>query len=307
MNARGPIVALAVALAVALVATAHVARADPAPCVPPFCVQVETPHVQAQTPTFDPRLEAEARARAEAEARARAEAERIRLAFEARARAWAAWRAYFEWDAKVRAQAEADVRLRLDARLETEIRALPDRFAFVPPPVTPPPSFPELATPRVELGVVPLCVGLWSGARAPVHAGFCPNVRVRIDPSWSLTLDPSFTAQWSDRDGDATLGLSPGVAYSLLVGRGRLARAHLFVTGGLDSWVPLDSLRPNPDLFVGGHAGLGATVQANSDWGLTAEVRGLVRAGLGADSPIERERARMRAGFEARFAVTVGF
>jgi len=294
-------------VAVLVVAPLRVGRADPAPCVPPFCVQIETPPVRVQTPTIDPRIEAEARARAEAEARARADADRARVAFEARARAWAAWRAYYEWDAKLRAQAELDARVHLDARLEAELRAAPDRFAFVPPPVSPPPSFPGLTTPRAEVGVVPLCVGLWSGEHAPVHAGFCPNVRLRIDPSWSLTLDPSFTWQWSDRRGDATLGLSPGVAYSMLLGQGRLARAHLFATGGLDSWVPLDGIRANPDMLVGAHAGLGATVQNDSDWGLTAEVRGLVRAGVGADSDVERDRARVRVGVEARFAVTVGF
>ncbi len=289
-----------------VVASSRVARADSAPCVPPFCVQVETPPVRAQT-SVDPRIEAEARARAEAEARARADADRARAAFEARARAWAAWRAYYEWDAKLRAQAEATARLQIDARLEGELRATPDRFAFVPPPVSPPPSFPDLTTPRAELGVVPVCAGLWSGAHAPVHAGFCPNVRFRLDPSWSVTVDPSVMWLWSERSGDLTVGASPGIAYSLLLGRGRLARAHLFATGGLDTWVPLDEIRANPDVFVGAHAGLGATVQNNWDWGLTAEVRGLVRAGVGADSPTERERARVRAGFEARFAVTVGF
>ena len=278
------------------------------PCVPPFCVRVETPPVRVEGPTIDVRAQAEARARAEAEARARNEANvRAAAELELRRQAWASWRAYWQWDADLRARAEARISAELTARLRAELGAAPDRYAYVASPMTPPPTYPGLDVPQVGVGVVPLCTGLWSGPKAPIMLGVCSNVRVRVTEALSITFDPSLTWVWHDRDGDFTLGASPGVTYSFLTGEGRMANSHAFASAGLDVWVPLANYRANPDLFGGGHVGIGATTVRGSA-GFTAEVRGVVRSGFGSGGTAEaEERSSLRVGFEARMNVVVGF
>ncbi|MFO0668824.1 MAG: hypothetical protein U0235_04225 [Polyangiaceae bacterium] len=232
---------------VLVVAPLRVGRADPAPCVPPFCVQIETPPVRVQTPTIDPRIEVEARARAAPRPARLREPMPIAPRRVRGPRARVGGVARLLRVGREASRAGGAGRARASRRPPRSEAQRLDRFAFVPPPVSPPPSFPGLHDAAGRVGVVPLCVGLWSGEHAPVHAGFCPNVRLRIDPSWSLTLDPSFTWQWSDRRGDATLGLSPGVAYSMLLGQGAPGPRAPLRDGGLDSWVPLGrGSRPIP-------------------------------------------------------------
>lgn len=278
------------------------------PCVPPFCVRIETPPVRVEGPTVDVRAQGEARARAEAEARARNEANlRVAAELELRRQAWASWRAYWQWDAELRARAEARISSELSARLRAELGATADRYAYVASPITPARTYPGLDVPQVGIGVVPLCAGMWSGSKAPIMLGFCSNVRVRVTKELSLTVDPSLTWVWHDRDGDFTLGASPGVAYSFLTGEGRMASSHAFASAGLDVWVPLANYGANPDLFGGGHVGIGATTIRGSA-GFTAEVRGVVRSGFGAGGVAEaEERSTFRVGFEARMNVVVGF
>ena len=137
--------------------------------------------------------------------------------------------------------------------------------------------------------------------------GFCTNVRVRITRELSVTIDPALEWVWHERTGDATLAMSPGVTYSLSTGEGRMANSHAFASAGLDAWLPLAGFRANPDLFGGAHVGLGATT-IRGRAGFTAEVRGLVRGGIGARGAAEPEdRSSLRVGFEARMSVVVGF
>ncbi|EYF07516.1 TolA protein [Chondromyces apiculatus DSM 436] len=259
---------------------------------------MQTPPVNVPTPQVDwearARAEAEARARAEAEARARAEAD-ARLA----------WEAYYEWEARLRLEAEVRVRLELEARFRAEERARVNPYLGVPSPVTAwvPPR--PVRFPRVELGILAACLGVWSGPGRPTHLGYCPSWRVRINREWGIALDPSVLRM---EHGDlvfTTLGFHPAATFSFATGKLQLTGSHAFARAGLDMWTPVSDPRETPAMLVGGHLGVGAHV-AYGCFQTGAETRLLVRGGLGGeDNATVTAVSGFRLGAEVRLNVVM--
>ncbi|WP_437613660.1 hypothetical protein WMF20_12955 [Sorangium sp. So ce834] len=294
-RAMGRFVALALALCA--IAWAQAAAAQSNPCVPPWCiggtVRIEPPPVQVQPPAVD----LEAQARAEAEARARLEAQ-ARLE----------WEAYYRWEARLRLEAEARARAQLEASFLAEERAKPDPYLQIPSPVTRWVAPRPVTFPRVELGVLGACVGVWTGRGRPAHLGYCPNVRVRLGRQWGLALDPSILRMAHGALDFATLGVHPAATYSFVSGKGSLTGSHGFARAGLDVWAPITKLARTPDALLGAHVGAG--VHLFDGWyGMGAEARLIARLGAGdGGDPLAAEIADLRLGAEVRaHLLMVGF
>ncbi|AKT41546.1 hypothetical protein [Chondromyces crocatus] len=289
----------------ALCSATAAASAQKQPCIPPFCfeggVVIRPPPVHVPTPQID----LEAQARAAAEARARAEAE-------ARARAEAAlraeWEAHFEWEARIRLEAEVRIRADLKARLAIEARGRPDPYHGVPSPVSGWSGPPSVRYPRVELGILAFCAGVWSGSGKPFHIGYCPSYRIRVNKRWGFALDPTVLLMKHERLQFNTLGLHPGAFVSLVHGKNEIVASHLFALAGLDAWFPANVQERMPDAFLGGHTGLGVHL-ADGNLQIGAEARLQMRGGVG-DNP-ERPASNMnqfRIGGEVRFQLAmIGF
>lgn len=284
-----------VLLAFALVLGARAAQAQ-APCLPPWCIELKTPTVGVESPpvgglTPGVDLNAEARRRAEIDA---------------------AWSGYVAWEAQlrleVRASLEASVRARLRAEAAAAARLTPDPYMAMRPPITLPYIPPAPQFPRMEVGLLALCFGAWTGPGSPRHGGYCPPVRVRFDERWTLALDPSVLAMHHDARGFSTLGLHPALLYSFAHGVRSYAESHAYVRAGADVWIPVYELQRTPDAFAGGHAGVGVT-SAGSGLFVGSELRALVRTGIG-DEPVpagETKMSTLRAGFEVRFGFGFSF
>lgn len=268
------------------------------PCQPPWCIEVktptvggsaQTPPVTVQTPGVD--VNAEARRRAEIDAQ---------------------WRGYVAWEASMRVQLrasiEAGVRARIHAEASAAARLAPDPYLALRPPVTLPYIPPEPDFPRMEVGLLAFCFGAWTGSDSPMHAGYCPPVRLRIDERWTVALDPSVLAFHHGAHDFSTIGFHPAVLYSFAHGVRSQAESHAYFRAGADAWFPVYELDRTPDAFAGGHAGIGVT-SAGDGLFVNTELRGLLRAGIG-DEPVPAGEVRMstlRTGFEVRFAFGFSF
>jgi hypothetical protein len=245
---------------------------------PPVNVRVDPPRVQV-----DPRLQAEADARA----RVAAMEMQRRLA----------WQAYFDLEARVRFDVDLRVRARVAAEASLAAERTPDPFLRTALPRLGPNPDRYVSYPRIELAPFDFCGAVFTGGGSPVHYGFCPPVRVRLDDTWGLALDPSFLWQ---RHGDIafrTLGFHPAATLAFARGRGKVAGSHAFVRAGGDAWLPIDGGARTADLLLGAHVGLGVHYQAGDLLGLGVEMRGLVRFGT---SDADQGMSRIRGGVEAR-------
>ncbi|XXT22695.1 hypothetical protein WME94_14185 [Sorangium sp. So ce429] len=303
MRARSPLprrlVSRLVALALALLvlACAPAASAQSNPCVPPWCfggtVRLDPPPVRVQPPAVD----LQAQARAEAEARARLEAQ-ARLE----------WEAYYQWEARLRLEAEVSTRAKLEASFVAEERAKLDPYLQIPSPVTRWVAPLPVSFPRVEIGILGGCLGVWTGRGAPAHIGACPIVRVRLRRQWGIALDPSILRMAHGALDFTTLGFHPAATYTFASGKGSLTGSHGFARAGLDVWAPVTQLARTPDALLGAHVGAGA--HFFSDWaGAGAEARLLVRQGAGdGGDPLAAEIADLRLGGEVRAHIfMIGF
>lgn len=281
----------------AIAVSAQTANAQ-TPCQPPWCIEVKTPTVggQTQTPTVTVQtpgvdVNAEARRRAEVDAQ---------------------WRGYVAWESsmrvQIRASLEAGVRARIHAEASAAARLTTDPYMGVRPPVTLPYIPPEPDFPRMEVGLLAFCFGAWTGSNSPMHAGYCPPVRVRFDERWTLALDPSVLAFHEGAYDFSTLGFHPAILYSFAHGVRSQAESHAFVRAGADAWFPVYELERTPDAFAGGHAGVGVTAAGGGIF-VTTELRGLLRAGIGSEPvpPGEARMSTLRAGFEVRFGFGFSF
>ncbi len=135
-----------------------------------------------------------------------------------------------------------------------------------------------------------------------------PSVARRIKEKIGIAFDPAYAVLAHDRASIGMFGLRPGVQVSLVKGRGALASSSAYVVAGMDLWIPTTSRPITPSILLGGHAGLGL-VLSYGRFGLSTELRGLVRGGIGnQDSTLAKELSAIRLGFEARFlGVVVSF
>ncbi|WP_437667069.1 hypothetical protein [Sorangium sp. So ce1182] len=280
---------VAFAIALLVLACASAASAQSNPCVPPWCiggtVRIDPPPVRVQPPAVD----LEAQARAEAEARARLEAQ-ARLE----------WEAYYQWEARLRLEAEVRARAQLEAGFLAEARARPDPYLQTPSPVTPWVGPLPVTFPRVEIGIIGGCLGVWAGRGSPAHIGGCPAVRVRVRRQWGIALDPSILRMDHGPLHFTTLGFHPGATYAFASGKGSLTGSYGFARAGLDVWAPVTQLARTPDALLGAHVGAGA--HFFSHWaGAGVEARLLVRKGVGdGGDPLAAEIADLRLGAEVR-------
>lgn len=240
------------------------------------------------SPTIQIDPQAEARARAEAEARARAEADararadydaRLRLELDAEMKRVLEWQAYLTWQARARAEVQARASVELDAAARMNAEGSRDPYVgMMLPRLGPTPDGP-ISYPRIDLGLFSTCAAVFTGPGFPWYAGFCTTLRLRLDESWALVLDPSFLFENHGREDFHSVGISPAVAYSFANGHGATRTgSHAFVRAGVDGSLPIDGGAHAPDSFIGAHAGLGGHV-SNGFVGAGVETRALVREG----------------------------
>lgn len=217
----------------------------------------------------------------------------------------ARWEAYFEWRAKIRLEAEAkakiNARLYID-QMKIEAARTPDPYLSQPAPYFATPGDRRVKFPRVDVGFLGLCFGAYSGPGDPNYFGYCPAIRVRLNRRLGIAFDPAVVSAEYDDLSFGMVGLRPGVEITLVQGKRKLAASHLYAVTGLDVWLPF-SEDATPPVFLGGHAGVGATISSGR-WGVGFEVRGLVRGGLGnQDDPTAHAMSSFRVGFEGRLQV----
>lgn len=303
MKAAWARVGLAWGALVALAVTSGRASADVPGCVPgtPFCAQwgPTGPQVIVRPPPVQGGAQAGGGAHAQAQAQANA-----RAALEAQWRA--EWDAYFAWRASLGVQVDASVRARLQAQARADLARTPDPYAMRPLYV-PPPTYPDVTFPRLSLGLVGLCFGHFLGDTAAVYAGYCPSVRYRVG-ALAIALDPAMLAVEEARVPYGAFALRPGVTYAILRGRNETWGSELYVSAGLDVYVPTGPRRPSAALF-GAHGGLGVqltdgTVALGVEWRLTSRV-GFEPSVLGDGSGTNVSSFRL--GSEARFFVGLEF
>ncbi|UQA58365.1 hypothetical protein [Polyangium aurulentum] len=220
-----------------------------------------------------------------------------KLEMERRAR----WQAYFDWRVQVKLKAEASINVRGEIeRYKAEAWRTPDPYATRPPPLFVGAGEPPRLFPRVDLGFLTACFGLYSGKGTPTYTGYCPAIRYRFNKKWGIAFDPAYVS--ADHGGRefGMVGLRPGVEYSFAHGKDERAASHGYAVAGLDLWIPTTSRDYTPSVFLGGHVGLGAMFSW-SVIGVGAELRGLVRGGLGnQENALAHEMSSFRVGFEVR-------
>ncbi|MBK8215090.1 MAG: hypothetical protein IPK71_15230 [Myxococcales bacterium] len=290
---------------VAVATTSGSASADVPGCVPgtPFCAQwgPAGPQVIVRPPPVQGGMQGGGGAGAHGQAQAQAQA---RAALEAQWRA--EWDAYLAWRANIAVQVDVSVRARLQAQARAALSRTPDPYAMRPLYV-PPPTYPDVTFPRLSLGLLGLCFGHFLGDTAAVYAGYCPSVRYRVG-ALAIALDPAMLAVEEARVPYGAFALRPGVTYALVRGRNETWGSELYVSAGLDVYVPTGPRRPSA-AFFGAHGGLG--VQATdgtwvfgAEWRLTSRVA--FEPALLGDGTATNVSA-FRLGSEARFFVGFEF
>ena len=215
----------------------------------------------------------------------------------------ARWEAYFSWRAKI----ELEARARLNARffidqMKYEARLAPDPYASQSAPYFMPPGDRRVKFPRVDLGLLALCFGMYSGPGDPIYLGYCPALRLRLNRRWGIAFDPAIVTSRYANLSFGMVGLRPGVQLSFLQGKQKSTASHAYAVAGLDVWLPYAE-DATPSAFLGGHAGVGAMI-SDGRWGIGFEVRGLVRGGVGnQDDPTASAMSTFRVGFEGRAPV----
>lgn len=223
-----------------------------------------------------------------------------KLELERRAR----WEAYFKWrqDVWVGAQSLSHMQAQVDA-YKYQARLTPDPLAGSSAQYGLPAND-HVWFPRVGIGILSVCYGVYSGTGSPMYFGYCPAVRFRFNSRWSAALDPAMVTSIYSYRPFGTFGLRPGVEYTFAQGRRGTAPSRGYAVGGLDLWFPTSGGATTPAAFLGAHLGLGAIIEGSQHFGFGFEVRGLVRGGVGnQDNPVTAEMSTFRVGFEVRAPV----
>lgn len=253
-------------------------------------VQWQPPPATWQAPpvTIDPSIQAQAKWQAEIDRRAR-------------------WDAYFSWRAQVWASAQASGNMQAYIEpLKYQARMTPDNLAYSGASYGLP-SNSYVSFPRIEIGFLAVCFGIYSGSGAPTYIGYCPALRLRVSSRWAVALDPAYVSARHDDRGFGMFGLRPGVEFTFAQGRRDTTASRGYAVAGFDLWLPTTSATLTPTAFLGGHLGLGAMLSGNH-WGIGFETRALVRGGVGAEHSIAQAMSSVRLGFELRApVVSVGF
>ena len=245
-------------------------------------VNWQTPQVQVQV---DPTVQAQLAWKAELDRRAR-------------------WEAYFTWrqDVWVGAQSTSRMQAQIDS-FKYFANQTPDPLAGSSAPYQAPPND-YVKFPRVDIGILSICYGAYSGSGSPMYVGYCPAVRFRFNSRWAAALDPAIVTSLYSSRSFGTFGLRPGVEYTFARGRRDTAPSRGYAVGGLDLWFPTSGGATTPTAFLGGHLGLGAIIEGSQHFGFGFEVRALVRGGVGnQDNAYTPEMSTFRVGFEVRAPV----
>ncbi|HMY16062.1 MAG TPA: hypothetical protein PKA58_07015 [Polyangium sp.] len=160
--------------------------------------------------------------------------------------------------------------------------------------------WPNVRFPRVDIGFVPFCSGMYPGPADPFYIGFCPMIRWRIRKKIAVNFDPAYVHAEFDRTNYWMFGFRPAFQYSLLEGRGKTAASTAYVLAGPDLWIPTTNRNVTPSVFLGARAGLGLFASTGRLGG-GAELLGVVRGGFGhQEATLAKDMSAPRVGFEFR-------